>query len=226
MEQGAVCYAAIDHIMGTNFELRFSVPRIHMVVSCTEFNEAPGIGYVWVLPVDSSGSLQVRQLHHAAHDKLMLTDDVPAPGESLVREAVQYVKWGINGREPQASDPEWHQELHRQAISTGSKFNQADIAVHRAVPYVIVSGLAFNTFPENDVVWGVPIARDSIMHAELILSLPKKRLRATKAKVDEEDTARLLGQLNRILSGIPPDWQPEDATREPSSPGRGADDHP
>jgi hypothetical protein len=59
------------------------------------------------------------------------------------------------------------------------------------------------------------------MHAELISTLPRERIRSTGRKVVEEDITKLFGQLNAIISGIPADWPPEPAAPEPSGPGPG-----
>jgi hypothetical protein len=225
-----MCSVESDRGFGKRFRLAFGIARLHMIVSCTQFNTAPGIGYVWVVPVvktatAGTGAIEVRLLGHAAHGMISPADNMFVPDDDIVSWAVEYVKWGINGREPRPDYPNVQQE-HQQAISAGSSLSQGDIVGYGPTAYVLVSGLAFNTFPRNNVVWGVPIGRDSIMHAELISTLPKEGLRTAGVKADEEGTTTLLGQLNRIISGVPPGWKPGDATPEPSSPGRGSDDHP
>ena len=217
-----MCSVEHDHSVGKGIRLAFGIARLHMIVSCTEFNSTPDLGAVWVVPVTRTGRIEARLLGHAAHGTFWPADNVPVPDDDIVSWAVQYVKWGINGREPPPDSPDAQRELHQQAISAGSSFGQWDLVVYGSVPYILVSGLAFNTLPHNDVVWGVPImGTDNIMHAELISALPKERIRSTGRKVVEEDITNLHGQLNLIIGGIPPDWPPEPAAPEPSGPGPG-----
>src|SRR5262250_2148945 len=89
VQQGAMCAVESDRVFGKRFKLSFGIARVHMIVSCTEFNTEPGIGYVWVMPLLKTGAIAARLLGHAAHGLLSPAGDVPVPGDDIVSGAVE-----------------------------------------------------------------------------------------------------------------------------------------
>ncbi|MFI0421245.1 hypothetical protein [Spongiactinospora sp. 9N601] len=200
MRQGSYHYQAVrERGLGRRWRLAVKKERLCLVVSGSPYNNAPGTEYVWIVPAAPGGDgLAVEALEHAARSDLD-EEELDEPDQDYVRRVLDFVRWGIWGKEPFYAAPEPVLVAHRAALDRPARFDQGDIVHDGRNAFIVVSGRAFNTVPETGVIWTVPLGPGNTVQPDRVTTLDTGRLDTSRHRIPPDDLDALLSMIEGIL---------------------------